>query len=224
MTQFHFQNVSAKYPNMMKNIMQGQQNRMMAPHMMGPSPKRPKLQQLPGPPMGLPGRGPSPGLGPGGPRGPGPMMGNRPMGPGGPGGPGGPMGGHPGMMGANGQMGPGRPGPGDMNMGPMGPSGPMRPMSGGPGPGPGGDLNCDSPNNVTSSIDSPLTSCPSSMPSCSLDSPSMTTSMTTTNPTTSIANTDSSFGFNDPSTPDPSRGDGSQSPSLQDNMSLSGEY
>merc|ERR1719410_1529808 len=70
-TKKHLANVSAKYPNMMKNIMQGQQNRMMAPHMMGPSPKRPKLSQnqpLPGPPMGLGGgssRGPSPGMGPG---------------------------------------------------------------------------------------------------------------------------------------------------------------
>ena len=203
-----FQNVSAKYPNMMKNIMQGQQNRMMAPNMIGPPQKRPKLsnQPLPGPPMGLGARGPSPGLGPG-PRGP-PMMGNRPMGPGGP------MGGPAGMMGPNGQMGPGR--PGDMNMGPMGPSGPMRP---------GGDMNSDSPGpiNVSSSIDSPLTSCPSSMPSCSLDSPSMTTSMTMTNTTSSIGNTESSLGFNDPSTPDPSRGDGPQSPSFPDKSAMPGE-
>merc|ERR1719312_1712905 len=110
-------------------------------------------------------------------------------------------------------MGPGR--PSDMNMGPMGPSGPMRPA---------GDINSDSPGplNVSSSIDSPSISCPSSMPSCSLDSPSMTTSMTMTNTTSSIGNTDPSLGFNDPSTPDPSRGDGPQSPSFQDNPAMPG--
>ena len=203
-----FQNVSAKYPNMMKNIMQGQQNRMMAPHMMGPSPKRPKLSNmpLPGAPVSLGGpRSASPGMG--GPRGP--MMGSRPMNPMGPGGPGG-------MMGPNGgPMGPRGPFSEDMNMGPMGPSGPMRPMGGGPGPD--GDLGGASPGHlpVSSSCNSPQTS----VPAGSLDSPSMTT----TAPITTNSSGDPSLGFNDPSTPDPSRLDGAQSPSLQDSATLSGK-
>ena len=196
---YSFQNVSAKYPNMMKNIMQGQQNRMMAPHMMGPSPKRPKLMgPLPGAPVSLGGpRSASPGMNMGGPRGP--MMGNRPMNPMGPGGPGGMMGPNGGPLGRG-------PFPDDMNMGPMGPSGPMRPMGGGP-PGPDGDLGGASPGNLptSSSCNSPQTSVPVPSPS-----------MTTTAPITTNSSGDPSIGFNDASTPDPSRLDGSQSPSLQD--------
>ena len=191
----------------MKNIMQGQQNRMMAPHMMGPSPKRPKLSNmpLPGAPVSLGGpRSASP-MNMGGPRGP--MMGNRPMNPMGPGGPGG-------MMGPNGgPMGPRGPFPDDMNMGPMGPSGPMRPMGGGP-PGHDGDLGGASPGNIptSSSCNSPQTSVPVPSPS-----------MTTTAPITTNSSGDPSIGFNDASTPDPSRLDGSQSPSLHD-PPLSGKY
>ena len=121
-------------------------------------------------------------------------------------GPGGPM------MGPNGQLGPGRPGgpPCDMNMGPMGPSGPMRPMNSDIGDGSPGSMN------VNSSKDSgaPHPSS-SSMSSCSLDGGNMTTSMTNT--TSSIQEP----GFNDPSTPDPTRGDGSQSPS---ESNLRGKY
>ena len=209
------QNVAAKHPNMMKTIMAGQQQRMMAPHMMGPNPKRPKLnnQPLPGPPMGHLGgpRGPPPGsMGPG-PRGP-PMMGNRPMGPVGQMGP-------AGMMGPNGQFGPGRPGPGpggpcDMNMGVMGPSGPMRPT------GPASELSSPGPHVPSSLSDSPLTSGPSSLPSCSLGSP-MTTSMTNT--TTTTSNDGAGLGpLPDPDTPDPSRPEGPSSPLLGNINDISG--
>ena len=114
-------------------------------------------------------------------------------------------------------MGPRGPFPDDMNMGPMGPSGPMRPMG-----GPDGELGGASPGHlpVSSSGNSPQTSAPGpGQPSCSLDSPSMTT----TAPSTGNSSGDPSLGFNDPSTPDPSRLEGSQSPSLQDSASLSGK-
>ena len=116
-----------------------------------------------------------------------------------------------------GPMGPRGPFPDDMNMGPLGPSGPMRPMG-----GPDGELGGASPGHlpVSSSGNSPQTSAPGpGQPSCSLDSPSMTT----TAPSTGNSSGDPSLGFNDPSTPDPSRLEGSQSPSLQDSASLSGK-
>merc|ERR550517_1310920 len=86
--------------------------------------------------------------------------------------------------------------------------------------GPASELSSPGPHVPSSLSDSPLTSGPSSLPSCSLGSP-MTTSMTNT--TTTTSNDGAGLGpLPDPDTPDPSRPEGPSSPLLGNINDISG--
>ena len=99
-----------------------------------------------------------------------------------------------------------------MNLGVMGPSGPMRST------GPASELSSPGPPVPSSLSDSTLTSS-SSLPACSLDSPSMTTSLATSTQPSDGAGLGP---LPDPATPDPSRQDPPASPSLGSINDISG--